>query len=101
MKPLKAVLGLGAACAACCAIPLSGLAGGFAVLGSALSACADDLLPAAAVFMALALGGAGAWWWRRRQAAARSTSCNCAGVCSTEADPLHPVQTPGGACCKG
>lgn len=76
MKPLKVVLGLGAACAACCALPLLGLSAGFAGFGSALAACADELRPAAQVLLVVALGLAGAWLVRRRQAAKRA-SCAC------------------------
>jgi hypothetical protein len=82
VKSWTAVLGLGAACAACCAIPLLGAAGGLASFGSALAACADELLPAAGVLLALALSGA--WWWRRRQAQRRA-ACACPATCSMEA----------------
>jgi len=84
MKSWKAALGLGAACAVCCAIPLLGLAGGLAATGSALLACADELLPLAAALLAVALAVATVWWWRRRQAA-RSAACGCANTCSTKA----------------
>ena len=83
MRSWKAVLGLGAACAACCAIPLLGLAGGFAAVGSFLAACADELPPAAAVLLAIAAALAGVWWWRRRHAA-RSAACGCTASCSNE-----------------
>ena len=82
MTTLKAALGLGAACAVCCAILLLGIAGGLAATGSALLVCADELLPLAAAFLAIALGVATAWWWRRRQA--RSAACGCADTCSTK-----------------
>ncbi|MFG6432848.1 hypothetical protein [Roseateles sp. LYH14W] len=84
MKPWKLALGLGAACAACCAIPLLGIAGGLAAFGSALWACADEFLPAAAVLAVIAVGLLGVWWWRRREAARRA-KCACAEACSTEA----------------
>lgn len=84
MKPWKLALGLGAACAACCAIPLLGIAGGLAAFGSALWACADEFLPAAAVLAVIALGLLGALWWKRRDAAHRA-KCECAEACSTEA----------------
>lgn len=83
MKSWKAALGLGAACAVCCAIPLLGLAGGLAATGSALLACADELLPLAAALLAVALAVATVWWWRRRQAL-RSAACGCANTCSTK-----------------
>jgi|APMI01.1.fsa_nt_gi hypothetical protein len=82
MKPLKVVLGLGAACAACCAIPLLGLSAGFAAFGSTLAACADELLPAALVLLVVALGLAGTWLVRRRQAAKRAP-CACAASSQT------------------
>lgn len=72
MRPWKAVLGVGAACAACCALPLVGgvaaLTAGTAALvamGSALLACADEYAPIAIGLLALAvLGGAVTWWAR-------------------------------------
>lgn len=75
MRPWKAVLGIGAACAACCAIPLIGgvaaLTGGTAALaaaGSALLACADEFAPFATSLLVLAgVGGAVTWWVRRRR----------------------------------
>ena len=82
MKSWKIVLGLGTACAACCAIPLLGLAGGLAAFGSALVACADEFLPAATVLLAVAAGLAGVWLWRRRQASRRD-GCGCTTSCST------------------
>lgn len=84
MKPWKVALGLGAACAACCAIPLLGIAGGLAAFASALWACVDELLPAAAVLAVIAAGALGASWWRRREAARRA-KCECVATCSTEA----------------
>jgi hypothetical protein len=76
MRPWKAVLGIGAACAACCAIPLIGgvaaLTGGTAALaaaGSALLACADEFAPfAAGLLVLVGVGVAATWWvhWRRR-----------------------------------
>ena len=83
MKPWKTAVALGAAaCAACCAVPLLGLASGLAAFGSAMAACADELLPVAAVLLTGALALAGVWWWRRRQAA-RGGACGCTGTCST------------------
>ena len=75
MRPWKAVLGVGAACAACCAIPLVGglavLTAGTAALaaaGSALLACADEFAPFATGLLVLAgVGGAGTCWVRRRR----------------------------------
>ncbi len=84
MTSWKAALGLGAACAGCCAIPLLGIAGGLAATGSALLACADELLPLAAALLAIALAVATVWWWRRRQASRRA-ACACVNTCSTNA----------------
>lgn len=79
MKPWKTVLGLGVACAACCAIPLLGMSAGLAAFGSVLAACAEELLPAALVLLAIALALAGAWMFRQRQAAKRA-ACACAAT---------------------
>ena len=76
MKPWKLTLGLGAACAACCAIPLIGAAGGLAAVASLLLACADEFLPLAAFLLLLALGAFGLGWWKRRRTQ-RSASCEC------------------------
>lgn len=76
MKPWKAAVGLGAACAACCAIPLLGISAGVAAFGSALAACADELLPAALVLLAIAAALGGAWLIRRRHVARRAP-CAC------------------------
>lgn len=84
MKPWKVALGLGAACAACCAIPLLGIAGGLAAFGSALWACADEFLPAAAVLVVAAAVRIGVAWWKRRKAAQAAT-CACVEACPTEA----------------
>lgn len=84
MKSWKVAFGLGAACAACCAIPLVGIAGGLAAFGTALMACAAELLPAASVLLATALVLTATWWWRRRQAAQNAT-CGCSRSCSTDA----------------
>lgn len=74
MKPWKTVLGLGAACAACCAIPFLG----GTALAAALWACADELLPVALLLLALSA----VWLWRRR-AASRPAACGCESSCGT------------------
>lgn len=73
MRPWKAVLGVGAACAACCAIPLVGGvaswtmgASALAAAASALMACADEFAPLAAGLLALAAVVSAAAWWLRR-----------------------------------
>lgn len=81
MKPWKVMLGAGVACAACCAIPLLGVAGWLAMFASALWACAGEFLPAAIVLGVVTAALAGLWWWRLR--AVRSSSCACATSCST------------------
>lgn len=72
MRPWKAVLGVGAACAACCAVPLvGGIASwtvgtsALAAAASALLACADEFAPLAAGLLAVAAVVAAAWWLRR------------------------------------
>lgn len=82
MKPWKLTLGLGAACAACCAIPLIGAAGGLAALASSLLAYADEFLPLAAILLLIAPGVLGFRWWKGRRAE-RDTSCDCSTSCST------------------
>ena len=92
MKPWKAALGVGAACAACCTVPLLGgvaaLAAGsvtLAAAGSALVACAGEFVPLAFVLLAMAAVGGCVILWRRRsqrRVLAASTSCGCApGTC--------------------
>jgi len=88
MKSWKSALGLGTACAVCCAIPLLGMAGGLAAMGSTLIACADELLPLAAALLAAALAAATVWWWRRRQAS-RSVACGCADTCSSKVSHIN------------
>jgi len=86
MKSWRVLLGLAAACAACCAIPLLGLAGGLAAFGSAVAACADELVPLG-IALLIAAAGLAAWWaWRRRRSAA-SAGCGCAQqACATGAE---------------
>lgn len=84
MNSWKLSLGLGAACAACCAIPILGAAGGVAALGSALWACAAQLWPVAGVLAVVAAGLIGVPWWRRRQLARRCVA-GCASSCSLDA----------------
>lgn len=74
MKPWKAALGVGAACAACCAVSLLGGAAAFtigsaslAAAGSALLACADEFAPLASVLIALAAVCAGVVLWRKKR----------------------------------
>ncbi|RZJ09912.1 MAG: hypothetical protein EOP39_10095 [Rubrivivax sp.] len=71
----KALLGVGLACAACCAAPLIGAG---ALIGSALLVRVDALL----ALLALAAAG-GLLLWRRRRAAS-STNCGCADTCKEQ-----------------
>ncbi|WP_343623409.1 hypothetical protein [Roseateles puraquae] len=82
MKPLKLMLGLGAACAVCCAIPLLGLAGGLSAFAAALWACVDEFVPAALVLLVVAAGLV-VLRLRKRRAAATGGGCGCATSCST------------------
>jgi hypothetical protein len=67
-KPLLGLLGVGAACAACCAIPLAvPLIGGASAAGLALLADWDGVL---GVGLAAALVVAGGLWWSRQRKAA-------------------------------
>jgi len=85
MKPWKLLLGVAGACAACCALPLMGGAVAAGVTSSALFTCAGELMPAAWVAAALALGAGGVWLWRRRLAGKSSTrGCNNAAGCTTQ-----------------
>jgi hypothetical protein len=81
MTSWKTMLGLGAACAACCALPLLGVAGGIAAFGTALWACIDEVAPLAAALVAAAILGGGWLLWRRR--ATRRERCACTGACAT------------------
>ena len=89
MKPWKPLLGVGAACAACCAVPLLGGAsaalvgtGALAAFGAALLACANELL---ALLLAAAVG-AGVWAWRRRRLARqREAAAAAAPACAVQA----------------
>ena len=89
MRSWKVMLGLGAACAACCAIPLLGLAGGFAAAASALWACADEFIPAAIVLGVVAATLLGVWSWRNRTAE-RAVSCGCETSCSIGVEHAKP-----------
>ncbi|MDR7335864.1 hypothetical protein [Roseateles asaccharophilus] len=80
MKSWKLALGLGAACAACCTIPLLGGAA-IAASAAALWACADELLPLALLLPALSV----LWVWRRRRVARRQ-ACACTTACATGGD---------------
>jgi uncharacterized membrane protein YozB (DUF420 family) len=79
MKPWKVALGLGAACVACCAVPIAAGVATLAAAWSALAACADELVPFAWAAAGVALLAGVLWIWRRRVAAQRAT-CACPPV---------------------
>lgn len=83
MKSLKVLLGLGAACAVCCAVPLLGIAGGVGGLAAGLWACADEFLPAALALLVVASAIVALELWRRRRASSEQRACGCASQCST------------------
>lgn len=89
MRPWKAVLGLGAACAACCAVSLiwgaAALTVGSATLaamGSAMLACADEFGPLAISLLGLAAIGGGVTLWRRRAQRPIQAASSCGGGCN-------------------
>jgi hypothetical protein len=82
MRQWKVMLGLGVACAACCAIPLLGVAGGLAAFASVLWACADEFVSEAIALGVVAAVLAGLWFWSRHRAA-RSSACGCAPSSAT------------------
>lgn len=85
MKSWRVLLGVGAACAACCALPLVGGVATLATTASALLACADELAPLAWAAAGVALVAGALWFWRR-QAARRAASCGCGpAACGTGA----------------
>lgn len=104
MRPWKAAVGVGAACAVCCAVPLVGGAAALSVgsatlaaFGSALLACADDLVPLAGALLMLGVVGGGLVWWRRRaarRAAERPAQC----LLPAKTAPAKPCGCAPGAC---
>ena len=90
-------MGVGAACAACCAVPLVGGAAALttastalAALGSTLLACADEFVPLAGVLLTVAAAGAGLVWWRRRAARKGQKQHGCGGV-AVQAESEAPI----------
>jgi len=94
MRFWKAVLGIGAACAACCTAPVAGgigalVAGGATTLAAARAAmlpCVDELAPLSGMLFVIAAGaGAMTLWKLRRPRASRPTSA-CGGGCHVRAE---------------
>lgn len=90
MKTWKAALGVGAACAVCCAVPLaSGIAAfgigttALAAAGSTLVACVADLAPWAAVAIGVTILVTGVMFWRKRVARSSQTASDCRVACPT------------------
>lgn len=91
MRPWKAAVGVGAACAACCAIPLLGGATAFvagstavATIGAALAACADEFALLGVVLIVSALIGVLLAWRRRQRASGSNQVSSCSGACNAE-----------------
>lgn len=91
MRPWKAAVGVGAACAACCAIPLFGGAAALtagsaaiAAIGASIAACADEFAVIGAVLLVLALGGGLMAWRRRRSASGNSQVSPCSEACNVK-----------------
>jgi type VI protein secretion system component VasK len=97
MKSWKVLLGVGGACAACCALPIAGWFAGLGALaagGWALSL--NSVLLAAAVVMALALGAAALLSWRRQ--AARQAAGDNATACTLKPPANQCGCQPGSGC---
>jgi len=85
MKSWKVLLGLGGACAVCCALPLVGGVAALSAGSAALLAYADELVPVAWAAAVLAAVAGGVWWWRR--SAANRLACGCGSP--AEGTPPH------------
>jgi len=91
-------LGLGAACAACCApllLPLfagAGAAGARLFAGGRLLGLPLDVLVCGAILVAIAVG-IGLWWMQRRRAA-KAAACACETSCVVETcGPVAPTKS--------
>ena len=72
-----ALLGVGAACALACSLPLIAGAGLFASVGAFTIGT-----PWVAIALLTVAGAAGtAWWARRRRREASAAACECGGGC--------------------
>ena len=81
MRPWKMMLGLGAACVTCCAIPLLGLAGGLAASASALWACEGEFI-LVAIVLGVVTTTLTCLAWLRKRGAVQAASCECGTTCS-------------------
>lgn len=93
MKFWKAALGVGAACVACCAVPVVGGLGAMATgattlaaTGAALLPCANELAPWAGVLIVIAAGVGGMALWRRRRQSVSGCAPSCGGGCHVDAE---------------
>jgi len=87
MKTWKWLVGAGAACVACCAIPILGGSAAAAAGAGGLLACADEfVVPALAVGTAALLSGV--LWWRSRRLQ-RARACGCAANDEAMKGPDH------------
>jgi hypothetical protein len=85
-KPLAAVVGLTAACAACCAIPLA-VPTILAVTGLASASLGAGSVGVAIVTAATSLFGVALWQRARRKAAAAKKDCSCDTSCGVKVCP--------------
>lgn len=90
MRTWKVILGVGGACATCCAVPLLGgaaalTAGSEALIasGAAIADCADEFLPLAAVSLVLFAVGGSLLWWHRRETRKAVLKSGCDGGCNS------------------
>lgn len=89
VKPLKVILGLAGACAACCAIPLAAPLFGALAAGGVIVGFGE----AGGLIAALGVAGVVAFliwrYWRSRRAAHEGVSgaCGCAAPANTLQDP--------------
>jgi hypothetical protein len=92
---MKVLLGIGGACAACCAVPVGAAlmgAGGVAAAAAALWECRDEYVGFGVIVALVILGSVGwALWQRRQTARARSCHCGPTGCGNSKALPLEAI----------